>query len=558
MMDFSVVALLQGSDVLLLFTVLGFGLLLGRVSLGSFELGTTTGVLLVALLFGNWGLDFSAQTESLGFMLFIFCIGIEAGPNFFSTFAQDGVRYIVIALVVAATGVLVAVGIAKALDLDAGLAAGMLAGSLTSTPTLVGAQDAATQQAAMLSSSERVSLISQISVGYAMTYVVGMVGLLLTLRYLPRLFNIDLPAEAKKIASARGLGNDQRRTIRTPILRAYLVTETAAEQIAGRSLRELRWHERFGLLVERIIRDGKIIAPDPETVIALGDRVALVGFPNSHARSELRVAEQVYDPDLLEFQMGSEDVVVSKATAVGKTLGDLRLESEYSCFADGVSRAQVEVPLDRDMILNRGDVLTVSGERQRLRDFAEKIGFINQKSDVSDLMSFSFFFVLGLVIAQFSLVVADMRITLGSAGGLLASGILMGYFRARNPTFGHVPQGAINILKDLGLNLFMVGVGLSAGSGIVSALVENGLVILLSALMIMLVPAVVGYCVGHFVLKMNPALLLGAIAGAMTSTPGLKSVNELANSNIPSLGYAGTYTFSNVFLTLGGAAMVAM
>ncbi|MBE9538092.1 MAG: transporter, partial [Proteobacteria bacterium] len=117
MMDFSVVELLQGSDVLLLFTVLGFGLLLGRITLGGFEVGTTTGVLLVALLFGNWGLDFSAQTESLGFMLFIFCVGIEAGPNFFSTFAQDGVRYIVIALVVATTGVLVAVGIARALDL---------------------------------------------------------------------------------------------------------------------------------------------------------------------------------------------------------------------------------------------------------------------------------------------------------------------------------------------------------------------------------------------------------------------------------------------------------
>jgi putative transport protein len=557
MMDFSVVQLLQGSDVLLLFTVLGFGLLLGRITLGSFEVGTTTGVLLVALLFGNWGLDFSAQTESLGFMLFIFCIGIEAGPNFFSTFAQDGVRYIVIALVVATTGVLIAVGIAKALDLDAGLAAGMLAGSLTSTPTLVGAQDAATQQAALLSSSERVSLVSQISVGYAMTYVVGLVGLLLTLRYLPRLLNINLQEEAQKIAVARGLGGGRRRNVRTPILRAYLVTETAAEQIAGRSLRELQWYERFGLLVERIKRDGKIIVPDPETVIEPGDRVALVGFPTSHARSELRVAEQVYDPDLLEFQLGSDDVVVSKATAVGKTLGGLRL-AEYGCFADGISRAQVELPLDGDLTLNRGDVLTVSGERQRLQDFADKIGFINQKSDVSDLMSFSFFFVLGLIIAQFSLVVADMRITLGSAGGLLASGILMGYFRARNPTFGHVPQGAINILKDLGLNLFMVGVGLSAGSGIVSALVENGLVILLSALLIMLVPAIVGYCIGHFVLKMNPALLLGAIAGAMTSTPGLKSINELANSNIPSLGYAGTYTFSNVFLTLGGAAMVAM
>ena len=557
-MDIDLVKLLQDSDVLLLFTVLGFGLLLGRVPLGGFEIGSTPGVLLVALVFGNLGLDFSAQTESLGFMLFIFCVGIEAGPNFFSTFAQDGVRYIAIALVVAVTGVMVTLGIAKGLNLDPGLSAGMLAGALTSTPTLVGAQDAATQSAALLSQSDRVSLISQISVGYAMTYVVGLVGLLLSLRYFPPLLGIDLQDEAKKVAAARGFGGDRRRNTRIPILRAYLINEAAAENIAGRSLREFGVYERFGLLVERIKRDGKLIKPDSETVMELGDRVAMVGPPGGHALSEMRESEQVYDPELLEFQVSSEDVVVSKPAAVGKTPRELRLEAEYGCFADGLSRAQVELPLDRDLVLNRGDVLTVSGERQRLQDFAESVGFINQRSNVSDLMSFSFFFVLGLVIAQFALLIADMRITLGNAGGLLASGILMGYFRARNPTFGHVPQGAINMLKDLGLNVFMVSVGLSAGSGIVSALLENGLVILLSGILIMLLPAVAGYCVGHFVLKMNPALLLGAIAGAMTSTPGLKSINEFADSNIPSLGYAGTYTFSNVFLTLGGAAMVSM
>ena len=557
-MEIDILGLLQGSDVLLLFTVLGLGLLLGRVRLGSFDVGSTAGVLLVALVFGNWGLDFTVQTESLGFMLFIFCVGIEAGPNFFSTFAQDGVRYIAIAMVVAVTGVLVAVGIARGLDLDASLSAGMLAGALTSTPTLVGAQDAVNQMAASLTAQERGMLISQISVGYAMTYVIGLVGLLLSLRYLPPLLGIDLREEAKKVAVARGLGSDRRRNVRTPILRAYLIDQASAQHIAGRSLREFGLYENYGLLVQRIKRDGKIIEPDSETVLLEGDRVAMVGFPNGHARSDMQLAEQVYDPDLLEFQVSSVDVVVSKRTAVGKKLGELNLESIYGCFADGISRAQVALPLNRELVLNRGDVLSVSGERQRLQDFAGEIGFINQKSDVSDLMSFSFFLVLGLVIAQFALLVGDMRITLGNAGGLLASGILMGYFRARNPTFGHLPQGAINILKDLGLNLFMVGVGLSAGSGIVAALLENGLVILLSGVLIMLVPAVAGYCVGHFVLKMNPALLLGAIAGAMTSTPGLKSVNELANSNIPSLGYAGTYTFSNVFLTLGGAAMVAM
>jgi putative transport protein len=132
----------------------------------------------------------------------------------------------------------------------------------------------------------------------------------------------------------------------------------------------------------------------------------------------------------------------------------------------------------------------------------------------------------------------------------------MGYFRAKHRTFGHVPRKAINMLKDLGLNIFMVGVGLSAG--IVDALLDNGAVILLSGLLIMLIPAVVGFGLGSLVLKMNPALLLGAIAGAMTSTPGLKSVNELAESSIPALGYAGTYTFSNVFLTLGGAALVSL
>ena len=210
------------------------------------------------------------------------------------------------------------------------------------------------------------------------------------------------------------------------------------------------------------------------------------------------------------------------------------------------------------MPLSRGDVLTISGETNRLQTFADEIGFVDQLSDVSDLMSFAFFFVGGLMLAQLALLVGDIRVTLGNAGGLLMGGILLGFFRARNPMFGHIPQGAINILKDLGLNIFMVSVGLSAGAEIVSALVESGLVILLSGACIMLTPLVTGYLFGSLVLKMNPALLLGALTGAMTSTPALKSINEMAGNAVPSLGYAGTYTFSNVFLTVGGAAIITL
>ena len=156
------------------------------------------------------------------------------------------------------------------------------------------------------------------------------------------------------------------------------------------------------------------------------------------------------------------------------------------------------------------------------------------------------------------MLVGEVSITLGTAGGLLALGILMGYFRTRNPLVGNIPQGAINVLKDLGLNLFMVSIGLNAGESVVATLLENGVALVCCGLFIVLVPLLAGYLVGHLVMRMNAALLMGALTGAMTSTPALATLIESARSNIPALGYAGTYTFANVFLTLGGAAIISL
>jgi putative transport protein len=557
-MDIDLAALLQASDVMLLFLALGMGLLIGKLRIGSFQLGATPGVLLAAILLGAWGFDLEAQTESLGFMLFIFCVGIEAGPNFFSNFLQDGARYISIAAIMVLTAVAVTNGVAHLLGLDEGLAAGMLAGSLTSTPTLVGAQDAVAQQMSHLGDDERRMIVSQISVGYAMTYLVGLLGLLLVLRYLPKALRFDPKEQARQLARDRGMDRERRRNVRTPILRAYEIRQGGDHEIIGRTLGELGIFQHAGLIVERVKRDGELLEPEFELVVQEGDKVALVGYPSSHARSDVDRSAEVYDPDLLEFRMDSARVVVTNPDMIGATLGDLELETRYGCLVDGVTRAQVDLPVDRSMRLDRGDVLEVSGERNRLQKFARKIGAIEQESDVSDLMTFSFFFFGGLILGQFSLLLGELRVTLGNAGGLLLAGILMGFFRARNPMFGYIPQGAINVLKDLGLNIFMVSVGLSAGGDIVAALMESGAAILLGGACIMLVPLTVGYLYGALVLKMNPILLLGALTGAMTSTPALKTLNEMSDSAVPALGYAGTYTFANVFLTLGGASIIML
>ena len=557
-MDIDLAALLQASDVMLLFLALGMGLLIGKLRIGSFQLGATPGVLLAAILLGAWGFDLEAQTESLGFMLFIFCVGIEAGPNFFSNFLQDGARYISIAAIMVLTAVAVTNGVAHLLGLDEGLAAGMLAGSLTSTPTLVGAQDAVAQQMSHLGDEQRRMIVSQISVGYAMTYLVGLLGLLLVLRYLPKALRFDPKEQARQLARDRGMDRERRRNVRTPILRAYEIRQGGDHEIIGRTLGELGIFQHAGLIVERVKRDGELLEPEFELVVQEGDKVALVGYPSSHARSDVDRSAEVYDPDLLEFRMDSARVVVTNPDMIGATLGDLELETRYGCLVDGVTRAQVDLPVDRSMRLDRGDVLEVSGERNRLQKFARKIGAIEQESDVSDLMTFSFFFFGGLILGQFSLLLGELRVTLGNAGGLLLAGILMGFFRARNPMFGYIPQGAINVLKDLGLNIFMVSVGLSAGGDIVAALMESGAAILLGGACIMLVPLTVGYLYGALVLKMNPILLLGALTGAMTSTPALRTLNEMSDSAVPALGYAGTYTFANVFLTLGGASIIML
>lgn len=557
-MDIDLAALLQASDVMLLFVALGMGLLIGKIRLGGFQLGNTPGVLLAAIALGAWGFDLDAQTESLGFMLFIFCVGIEAGPNFFSNFLQDGARYISIAAIMVVTAVTVTNTVARLLDLDPGLAAGMLAGALTSTPTLVGAQDAVAQQMSHLTAEQRSLIIGQISVGYAMTYLVGLLGLLLILRYLPVVMRFDPREQAQKLARARGMDSERRRNVRTPILRAYEIGKTGESPVVGKSLREIGIYQRAGLIVERIKRDTELLEPDPELVLCAGDKVALVGYPSSHGKSEIDRSTEVYDPDLLEFRMDAVHVVVANPEMIGIPLSELELENRYGCLIDGVTRAQVELPVDRSLRLDRGDVLEVSGERNRLRKFAKKIGSIEHESDISDLMTFSFFFVGGLLLGQFSLLFGELKVTLGNAGGLLLAGILMGFFRARNPMFGYIPQGAINVLKDLGLNIFMVSVGLAAGADIVEALMESGLTVLLGGACIMLVPLTVGYLYGSLVLKMNPVLLLGALTGAMTSTPALKTLNEMSDSAVPALGYAGTYTFANVFLTLGGASIIML
>jgi putative transport protein len=559
-MTINIYEVIASNAALLTFLTIGLGYLLGRVKLGSVEVGSATGVLLVGLWMGHLGFAVPAISGQVGFTLFIFCVGLQAGPQFFSAFAEDGKRYVVLALVVAAVGVSLSLLLARLVDLDYGMAAGVLGGALTSTPTLAGAQDAINSGAAILPDGMTVEqALENVTVGYALTYVFGTAGLILLVNYLPRMLGVDLKKEAKQLARDKRIRekpSDAGDEAGLPLIRAYEISDP---KFAGTSIREQLGERANRIIIEKIKRDGKIIEHTPDTILEVGDLIAAVADLEHHQQAARDLGSEVLDPDLIDFRIDAQEIVVTNHEITGTSLSELDLPGKYGCFATSISRAQIELlPLDSRTILQRGDVLHVAGERSRIANLAAKIGYVEREVETTDLVTLSLGVAAGLVAGLVVVQVGGLSIGLGSAGGLLLSGILIGFLRSLNPTFGRVPPAASSVLMDLGLMFFMAGVGIQAGAGVMGALTSVGPVVVAGGIVVTMAPALVGYAVGRRVLKLNPALLLGSITGAMTSTPSLGIVQKAAGSSLPALGYAGTYTFANVLLTFAGSYMMRL
>jgi putative transport protein len=551
--------LFKQSPALVIFMAIGLGYLIGKVNIRGFELGSTGGVLLVGLLFGHIGFDGHPLLGTIGFILFIYSVGFQAGPRFFNVLLEDGPRYIALSVVVALTGFVVAKLLALTFDLDSGFTAGILAGALTSTPTLVGAQNALDAGIAVVGPGLTAEILRQhISVGYAITYVFGTIGLILIVKFLPGVLRIDLVGASRQYAQDKGYSETEDTLITgLPVVRGYQIMDGEMVGKTRRVIEAMRELE-FGLV--RLMRDGKVIELELDDQVKAGDKVAILAPLERHAvlRDMPGLTPGILEPELLDSHITTQDVVVTHESAVSRPLRELRITEDFGCFVTKIRRAQINLPVDGDTTLMKADILTVAGDSQAIERLAGRIGSIEKDIKETDLVTFSFGIVIGLLIGLISLKIGSISIGIGSAGGLLLSGIIFGYLRASYPTFGRVPPAARYIIMELGLMFFMVNVGINAGGGVVEALISVGPVLILCGILVLILPVVVGYLFGTFFLKLNPALLLGSLTGAMTSTPALSALQDAAKSSMPALGYAGTYAFANVLLTLAGTLIMLL
>ncbi len=550
-----IAALLHENQALLFFVVLGFGYMIGKAKIKGFELGPVAGVLFVGLVFGHYGYGENLPVQSIGFMMFIYSVGLQAGPRFFSILMKDGLRYFILALVVAVSGFSVATATSQFFNLDPGSSAGILAGALTTTPTLAAAEDAIRSGTILPPdgySSEM--MLNNIMTGYAITYLFGLIGLILLIRLIPLLTKVNLAEEAEALSgSGMTSNNDQMADLGKIVTRAFLVTK---EDYVGIPFGDLVKSGMGLVTVHKIKRGDEFIPVDEETFMQLGDKISFVGAQNRLIKAPETVGPEIVDPDLLDAGTESCKIVITRKKATGLSVSRKSISRKYGCVLSDVKRLGIAVPLDPHVVLLRGDVLNVTGPIASIERMQKSFGHAERDIDETDLLTFALGIAAGILVGSYSIQIMGVDVGLGSAGGLLSVGLVIGFLRSIHPTFGRMPSAARYVLMELGMLFFMSAIGLKAGHGIIAALDKAGPSLIVAGMLTTIIPTLVSYFFGRKVLKINPVLLLGAITGAMTSGACLSIVNKEAKSTIPSLGYTGAYAFANIFLTIAGSLIL--
>lgn len=522
------------NNLLLLTVILSLGTLLGKLKIGNVVVSASGGVLLIALIFGHLGFSLPQELSNLGFAFFMYSIGFGAGPRFFHAFKKNGLKYVVIAFFVVIIASLVAIFFSSLFGLPFILLPGILGGSLTSTATLAAAYE--------------VSKDPSISIAYGITYPFGLLGLLLFIQFLTKGMKIDLKKEADKFHVKDDDDDEEKESIQK---RVYQVQNIG---VVGIPLKELQLRQLSGIGIISIRRDEVTTLATADSILQLKDHVMAEGSLENLLELESYLGPEISDKDFVEQKNITEKVIVTGKKAINKTIADLRLPQDFSVLLTRFRRGAIELPINPDIALERGDILTITGDREHIDHAIALLGHRDNKHYETDIFIFCTGILLGLFLGNIKLPLINTSI--GNAGGLLFSGILVGYFRHYGYYSGRMPLAARYILQELGLLFFLATVGVSAGHGLVEQLAQSGLQIFTTGAMVTVTTLIATVFFCHYIIKFDWNTSFGATTGGVTSTVALKMITDKAESQYALLGYAGVYAFSNILLTLLGQALV--
>ncbi len=556
------VDLFAGNPLMVLFITVGLGYFIGKARVGPIQLGGVCGTLIVALFMGQTGCQMHGELKDMAFALFIFAMGYSGGPQFFANLNRSSLRYMVLPVVEAIVVLAIAVSAAAYLGFDPGTAAGLAAGAATESAVVGTAAEALKHlglDAATVSRYE-----ANIATAYTLTYLVGLISIVFfTSQIAPALLGIDLRKAAREVAAKMDAASEDDVATQ-PALPRLIGRAYSVHQAAGMTLGELQHQVGGRASVVKVLRAGAAIDLGDDDTVQAGDILAMVGIRSNLLKAASLIGPEVLLPDAHTdaIQLVEKQVIVNKPRVNGKTIGELaRLAGARrlrEVWILQVRRSGMSLPITRSTPLQHGDVVTIVGLEPSLSEAIAGIGVEAKATEVTELVFLCVGILAGLLVGTLSLSLGGMHISLGSGGGALLSGLVFGWINSRRPSLGTFPRSAVQILKDLGLAVFVACVGLSAGPDAISLIREHGAVLPLIGLAVSLGPACLSLWIGHKILKIEGPLLVGAIAGQHVSTPAISAILAASQSSVPLLGYTITYAIANVLLPVLGPIIVSL
>ena len=532
--------------------VIAAGVLLGKIKFFGISLGVTF-VLFVGILAGHFGFTGNPAilsfVQDFGLILFVFCIGLQVGPSFFSSFKRGGITLNLLAVGIVFLNIAVALILYFALQgrIDIPMMVGILCGAVTNTPGL-GAANEALQQLHYQG--------PEIAMGYACAYPLGVMGIILSMIIIRYICRVDVKQDSDEI---------QKEEEANPHMKPYTISlKVQNEALSGKTLSQVQNFLARDFVCTRIIQDGHMITPNANTVLRLGDRMfvvcaeddseAIMAFIGPKIEQDWDVTNQQDKP------MVSRRILVTQPNINGKTLGELHFSSMYGVNVTRVNRSGMDLFAARQLRLQVGDRVMVVGPQDAIERVANLLGNQLRRLDHPNIVTIFVGILCGILFGSLPIAIPGMPtpVKLGLAGGPLIISILIGRFGHKVKLVTYTTMSANLMLREVGLVLFLASVGIKAGENFVQMVVEgDGVLYVGVGFLITFIPLIITGIIARWHHRVNYFTLMGLIAGSNTDHPALAYANQIAGNDAPAVGYSTVYPLT-MFLRILTAQLLVL
>ena len=537
--------------VLVLSLICGAGLAMGKIKIFGISLGATF-VFFAGILAGHFGLvvnpDMLIVLQNFGLILFIYALGVQVGPGFFGSLKKGGFKLNILATLLMVMGTLMMLILYWTTDISLADLMGLFSGAVTNTPMLGSAQ-----QALLQVSPESINEANNMAMACAVGYPFGLIGMVVCVAILQKTL---APRRNKKAAS--------RRSDNT-FITEYIVSNP---EIFEKSIQEIRSNADCQFVISRIWKDGKVIIPTGETIIEENEHILVISGKSDvenltrlfGPQEKVDWNKQDIDWNAIDSQLVSQKVLVSKPEINGTKLGDLRLRNSFGINITRVNRAGIDLLPSRSLRLQLGDRLTIVGEARSIENAARILGNEAKQLRTPNLTSVFIGIMIGLILGSipFAIPGMSMPVKLGIAGGPIIVGILMGAFGPRFHLATYISQSASLMLRQLGLTIYLAGLGLSAGAGFFETVFSaDGLKWVLISCALAVVPVLIVGFIASKMFKTDYAKNVGMLCGSMANPIALNYANSTTEGDEPAVAYATVYPIS-IFLRVISAQIIML